>query len=121
MPFVLDPPSNIQITGPDYLLSTDDEYEPHNIFTCTTGESNPAATIDWIINANGETENIPEDSTATETINQGIGYQKISTLSLPAYQAERVRVSCIATVEDLDFRKSSEDLVLNFLGKISYK
>merc|ERR1711892_638483 len=113
---VMNPPSNIQITGPDYLLSTDDESDPNNIFTCTTEESNPVATIDWIVEADGGMEAVQEEATLIETINQGTGWKKISTLSLPSYQTESVKVHCIATIEDLGFIKMSEDLVVDVLG-----
>merc|ERR1711892_867536 len=110
---VMYPHSNIEITGPDFLLKNDVESEPNNVFTCITDESNPAATIKWIVETDAGVETIQEQSTSIETISQGIGWKKISTLSLPAYQTESVKVHCIATIEELGFSKMSEDLVVN--------
>ena len=115
MIFVLDSPSNIQITGPDHLLSADD-----NIFTCSTDESNPAADIEWVIVTDSVVETIPEHATSVETINQGLGWQKISTLSLPSQRTGGVKVHCVATIEELSFNIKSEELVVDLLGKLSF-
>ena len=88
------------------------------MFTCVTDESNPAATIDWIVETDAGVETFEEQSTSIETIYQGIGWKKISTLSLPAYQTESVNVHCIATIEELGFSKMSEDLVVNVNGTV---
>ena len=114
----LDPPSNIQITGPDHLLSADDQSEPYNIFTCSTDESNPAADIDWVIETDGGVKTIPAHSTAVETINQGQGWKKISTLSFPSQGTQSVKVHCVATIEDLGFSKKSDQLEVDILGKV---
>ena len=108
----------MQISGPDYLLVTDDEYEPHNLVSCTTDHSNPAATIDWVVEADDIVDNISEDNTATEIIGQGAGYQKISTLALPAYNTSTITVRCITTIQDLGYSQISDNLVLDFLGNI---
>ena len=69
-----------------------------------------------MIVTDGGVETIPEHSTAIETINQGLGWQKISTLSLPSQRTEEVKVHCVATIEDLGFSKKSEELVVDLLG-----
>ena len=115
---VPDPPSNIQITGPDHLLSADDVSDPYNIFTCSTDESNPAADIDLVIETDGGVKTIPEHSTAVETINQGQGWKKISTLSFPSQGTQSVKVHCLTTIEDLGFSKNSDELEVDLLGKV---
>ena len=117
---VIDPPSNVQLTGPDYLLTTDDEHDPHNLVTCSTDHSNPAATIDWVVEADDIIDDITEDNTATEIIIHDTGYKKISTLAIPAYNTSTITVRCISTIEDLGYSETSDDLVLDFLGNIHY-
>jgi len=109
-------PSTVQLTGPEYLLATDDEYEPHNLVTCSTDHSNPAATIDWVVEADDMVDDITEDNTATEIISQGAGYKKISTLALPAYNTGTITVRCVSTIQDLGYSQTSDDLVLDYLG-----
>ena len=110
----------MQLTGPEYLLATDDQYEPHNLVTCSTDHSNPAATIDWVVEADDMVDDITEDNTATEIISQGAGYKKISTLALPAYNTGTITVRCVSTIQDLGYSQTSDDLVLDYLGKISF-
>ena len=71
-----------------------------------------------MIETDSGVETIPEHSTAVETINQGLGWKKISTLSLPTQDTEGVKVHCIATIGDLGFRMKSDELVVGRLGKV---
>eukprot|EP00092_Neocalanus_flemingeri_P040707 GFUD01044319.1.p1 GENE.GFUD01044319.1~~GFUD01044319.1.p1 ORF type:complete len:1150 (+),score=384.42 GFUD01044319.1:158-3607(+) len=119
---VMFPPSNIKIFGPDHLLGVDDQAQPNNLFSCSSDESNPVATIEWVVDADGVIETIPEDSTAVETFNQGLGWKKISTLSIASPPADTVKVHCVVSIEDLDFTDTSDELLVDVLtlpGEVS--
>eukprot|EP00092_Neocalanus_flemingeri_P030516 GFUD01033132.1.p1 GENE.GFUD01033132.1~~GFUD01033132.1.p1 ORF type:complete len:1173 (+),score=394.18 GFUD01033132.1:178-3696(+) len=119
---VMFPPSNIKIFGPDHLLGVDDQSQPNNLFSCSSDESNPVATIEWVVDADGVIETIPEDSTAVETFNQGLGWMKISTLLIASPLADTVKVHCVVSIEDLDFTESSDELLVDVLtlpGEVS--
>jgi len=110
---VMFPPTKIDVSGPEYLTSLGDESELEHVFTCTSDESNPVADIEWVVDYAGVTETITEDSTAVETFNQGLGWMKISTLSLPTPEAGTVKIHCVVTVVDLGFTQDSNELVVN--------
>ena len=93
---------NANCTTAVNLLATDDEYDPDNPVTCSTDHSNPAATIDWVVEADDMIDDIMEDNTVTEIINQGAGYKKISTLALPAYHFGTITVRRVSTTHNLD-------------------
>ena len=63
-------------------------------------------------------ETISEHSTAVETIKQGQGWKKISTLSFPSQGTQSVKVHCVATIEDLGFSKKSDQLEVDIIGKV---
>jgi len=119
---VLYPPTNIQISGPAYLLRGMDNSQPDNQFTCHTAESNPVANIDWVVDTAGTIDITPEHSTAVETFNQGLGSVKISTLSLPVEAVDSIKVHCVATIEELGYSDTSEIIevdVLTLPGRVS--
>jgi len=101
------PPSNIDITQSD---TTDDQ---EDMLRCVTDQSNPAPTITWVVETADKTDNIPEDLTTVETINEGTGWRKISTLLLGPNKNEMMKVHCIATIESLGFTKMSDMLEIH--------
>ena len=107
-----DPPSNIDITQSD---TTDDQ---EDMLRCVTDQSNPAPTITWVVETADKTDNIPEDLTTVETINEGTGWRKISTLLLGPNKNEMMKVHCIATIESLGFTKMSEILEIHPTGML---
>ena len=105
-----DPPSNIDITQSD---TTDDQ---EDMLRCVTDQSNPAPTITWVVETADKTDNIPEDLTTVETINEGTGWRKISTLLHQSNKNERTKIHCIATIDSLGFTKMSDVLEINPTG-----
>ena len=114
-----DPPSNIDISQSG---TTEDQ---EDILRCVTEQSNPAPTITWLVETADKTDSMPEELTTIQTINEGTGWRKISTMLLLTNKNERTRVYCIATIEGLGFTKMSDVLeilptgmyVLNFKNK----
>ena len=105
-----DPPSNIDISQSDTTENQED------ILRCVTDQSNPAPTITWLVETTDKTDNIPEELTTIETINEGTGWRKISTMLLLTNKNERTRVHCIATIESLGFTKMSDVLEIHPTG-----
>jgi len=101
------PPSNIDISQSDTTENQED------ILRCVTDQSNPAPTITWLVETTDKTDNIPEELTTIETINEGAGWRKISTMLLLTNKNERTRVHCIATIESLGFTKMSDVLEIH--------
>jgi len=98
------PPSDIDISQSG---TTEDQ---EDILRCVTDQSNPAPTITWLVETADKTDNIPEELTTVETINEGTGWRKISTMLLLTNKNERIRVYCMATMEGLGFTKMSDVL-----------
>ena len=104
--YIIDAPETIDISG-NTVVKHDDEKA---VYTCSSSESFPEATIVWNKLVEGKLEKIDEIETEVTTEDTGAGVTKTSKFTLRPTRTheEAFLLFCIVKIPDLKFERSSE-------------
>jgi len=104
-------PESIEITGPEFLLETDDEQRQNNNFICTVDGGHPNAAIEWVVK--DEHDSVPDYFIEEELNNES---QVVSILRIPSIASKSVTAYCVASVELLGYIQESDHLNIGVLS-----
>ena len=87
------------------------------MFTCSSAESNPAASITWFVSLDYKKERL--DGTKIESMieSSGHGWTTVSRAAVTAPAALSFKLFCVAEVSCLGFSRESSQLAVDVLSK----
>ena len=99
----------MEITGPQQILEGESE-----TLSCSTTESNPAASLSWFISVDDKLERLSLADTETVTETSQYGWVTVSNISkslVTIPHMTKVKLVCVAEIESLGFRREAEHSV----------
>ena len=103
--FPIDKTDQIEIIGSPHLTKENTEN-----FTCSSSESNPAASISWFVSWDGQVERLEEAKIESTTQQSGSGWTTVSRAAVTDSYSPSFTIFCTSQIDSLGYKADSQHL-----------